>query len=192
MMANISRFAIFIALLIGMTGCTVEPSKVAQYPQFPAPQSVPPKPDLIETNYTAIDTMVARIRPLLPAESKMIVATVVNINSLENTSTLGRVISEHVLGRLSQSGYGVIELKIRNQVYMKRDEGEFLLTREIRDLARTHNAQALVVGTYAEASDRLFISLKVIDVFGSRIIGAVDYSIDKDSVVRSLLSKNGV
>lgn len=192
MMANISRFAIIIAFLVGMSGCAVEPSKVAQYPQFPTPQAAPPKPDLIETNYNAIDTMVARIRPLLPAEGKMIVATVVNINSLENTSTLGRVISEHVLGRLSQSGYGVIELKIRNQVYMKRDEGEFLLTREIRDLARTHNAQALVVGTYAEASDRLFISLKVIEVFGSRIIGAVDYSIDKDSVVRSLLSKNGV
>lgn len=191
-MAYFSRSAIFFVFLACLSGCAAEHTKVAQYPQFPTPQAAPPKPDLIETNYNAIDMLVSRIRPSLPADGKMIVATVVNINSLENTSTLGRVISEHVLGRLSQSGYGVIELKIRNQVYMKRDEGEFLLTREIRDLARTHNAQALVVGTYAEASDRLFISLKVIEVSGSRIIGAVDYSIDKDSVIRSLLSKNGV
>lgn len=192
MKTSIRQLAISFALVVSITGCAVEKTKVAQYPQFPARQAQPPKPDLIETNYNAIDTLVSRVRPSLPVEGKMIVATVVNINALESTTTLGRVISEHVLGRLSQSGYGVIELKVRDQVYMKRNEGEFLLTREIRDLARTHNAQALVVGTYAEASDRLFISLKVIDIFDSRIIGAVDYSIDKDEVVRSLLSRSGV
>lgn len=153
-------------------------------PSFPGKGE---KMDLIGTNYRAIDALLAQIRPSLPTSAPMIVATVVNLNYLESASPLGRVISEHVLGRFAQSGYGVIEIKIRHQVYMRRHEGEFLLTREIRELAKSHHAQALVVGTYAEAADRVFVSLKVVEADGSRILAAVDYSIAKDDVVRSLL-----
>ncbi|MDI3514316.1 MAG: hypothetical protein PWP40_1545 [Rhodocyclaceae bacterium] len=45
----------------------------------------------------------------------------------------------------------MIEMKFRNNVYMARDQGEPMLTREIRDLANSHNAQAVVVGTYAQS-----------------------------------------
>jgi TolB-like protein len=192
MSSPICRLAIFFVYCVCATACAREPYTLVKLAPDPVYQATTPNFELIDANYKAVDLLVSRVRPSLPPEAPMIVATIVNINALENSSTLGRVISEHVLGRLAQSGYGVIELKIRDQIYMKRHEGEFLLTREIRDLARSHHAKALVVGTYAEASDRVFISIKVIEVDGSRIIGAVDYAIEKDGVIRSLLAKNGL
>lgn len=186
----VARYIFVLACGLGICGCAQEAytlKKGPTEPQFATTMRL----DLIATNYRAIDALVGQIRPALPTNAPVIVSTVVNLNHLESASPLGRVISEHVLGRFAQSGYGVIELKVRNQLYMKRHEGEFLLTREIKELARSHNAQALVIGTYVEASDRVFVSLKVIEAEGSRIIGAVDYAIIKDEVVRSLLARNG-
>ena len=191
-MHSIRRIAIFVVACIAcifLGACARQPYKLVKLPPDPVVRGVT-APDLIASNYKAVDLLVSNVQNLLPMDAPVIVSTVVDINAFEKSSTLGRVISEHVLGRLAQSGYGVIELKVRNQVYMKRNDGEFLLTREIRDLARSHNAQALVVGTYAEASDRIFVSLKMIEAEGSRVIGAVDYSVDKDSVVRSLLGRS--
>jgi TolB-like protein len=188
-MVSICRLSLFFAICVCATACTRQTFSMT--PSDPVYLSTTQNSGLIDVNYQAIDALVSRARPLLSPDVPVIVATIVNINALENTSTLGRVISEHILGRLSQAGYGVIELKVRDQVYLKRHEGEFVLTREVRDLARNHNVQAMVVGTYAEAFDRIFVSIKIVEVDGSRILGAVDYVINKDSVVRSLLGKPG-
>jgi TolB-like protein len=184
-MINFFRINLAMAVFILLSGCAIESYTLKKSPNEYVP--VPPRLDLIGTNYKAIDQLISQVNVSLPTGSKIIVSSVVNINQLENVAPLGRVISEHVLGRFAQFGYGVIELKIRNQIYMKRHEGELLLTREIRELVRAQNAHAFIVGTYAEASDRVFVSLKVIEADGSRILGAVDYSIEKNAVVKSLL-----
>ena len=187
-MMNLIKINFAAVIFILLSGCSLEPYtlKKSSYEYVPAP----PKLDLIGSNYKAIDHLISQVNVSLPAGTQIIVSSVVNINQLENVASLGRVISEHVLGRFAQSGYGVIELKVRNQIYMKRHEGELLLTREIRELARAHNAHAFIVGTYAEASDRVFVSLKIIEADGSRILGAVDYSLEKNSVVKSLLGNS--
>ena len=89
-------------------------------------------------NYGAVAELLKRY-PAAPATASnfsnsggnapFIVATLVNIDQLEQSSTLGRLISEQVASRMTQMGYGVLELKVRNGIYMKRNEGELLLTR---------------------------------------------------------------
>lgn len=117
----------------------------------------------------------------------LIVATLVNIDQLEQSSTLGRLISEQLSSRLAQMGYGVVELKVRNGVYMKRNEGEFMLTREIKEVASAHRAQAIVVGTYAESAMLIYVSLKLVDPARSMILAAYDYALPMDRQIRSLL-----
>ena len=89
--------------------------------------------------------------------------------------------------RFVQGGYRVIEVKLRSQIYMKRNEGELILTREVRDIARQHNARAIVAGTYAESADRVFVNMKVVELDSNVVLGAVDYQLDRDALVRSLL-----
>ena len=118
-----------------------------------------------------------------------IVATLVNIDQLEQSSTLGRLISEQVASRMTQLGYGVLELKVRNGIYMKRNEGELLLTREIKEVATTHNAQAVVVGTYAESSSLIYVNLKIVNPATSVVIAAYDYALPLDKQIQSLIRK---
>ena len=118
-----------------------------------------------------------------------VVATLVNIDQLEQSSTLGRLISEQVASRMTQMGYSVLELKIRSGVYMKRNEGELLLTREIKEVASTHNAQAVVVGTYAESATLVHVNLKIVNPATSVILAAYDYALPLDKQIASLIRR---
>lgn len=149
-------------------------------------------------NYNAVAELMKRY-PANPAVSSnnldggtnapFIVATLVNIDQLEQSSTLGRLISEQVASRMSQLGYGVLELKVRNGVYMKRNEGELLLTREIKEVASTHHAQAVIVGTYAESSTMVYVNLKVVNPATNIILAAYDYALPLDKQIHSLIRK---
>lgn len=141
-------------------------------------------------NYTAVAELMKRYPVAVPpSNAPFIVATLVNIDQLEQSSTLGRLISEQVASRMTQLGHGVLELKVRNGIYMKRNEGELLLTREIKEVATTHNAQAVVVGTYAESSSLVYVNLKIVNPVSSVVLAAYDYALPNDKQIQSLIRK---
>ena len=148
-------------------------------------------------NYNAVAELIKRYPASSSASATntsannapFVVATLVNIDQLEQSSTLGRLISEQVASRMTQMGYSVLELKIRSGVYMKRNEGELLLTREIKEVASTHNAQAVVVGTYAESATLVHVNLKIVNPATSVILAAYDYALPLDKQIASLIRR---
>jgi TolB-like protein len=168
-----------------MTGCLSDPRKGAAAPM---PMYTPKPPaDITKLSYGAADKLISQLGGVLTNEHPIIVATLVNINDLENSSPLGRLVSEQVASRFAQGGFRIIELKLRNKIYMKRSEGELLLTREVRDIAKQHKARAIIAGTYTESAKQVFVNLKLIDLETTLVTAAVDYVLDKDETVRSLL-----
>lgn len=132
---------------------------------------------VISANYGAADALISIARPALDVNRPIIIATLVDIDDLERSSTLGRYVSESVSARFTQSGYKMVEMKFQNAVYMKKGEGELMLTRQIREIATSHQAQAVVVGTYSRASSTVFINLKVVRPESNIVIAAQDYSV---------------
>lgn len=141
----------------------------------------------VAANYKAADTLLTQLSGRLLAEKPLIMATVVNIDALDQTSTLGRLVSEQISTRLSQGGLKMVEMKLRNNVYLKRNQGELMLTREIGEVAQNHNAQAVVVGSYAETSDMVFINIKVVQPQNNFVLAGHDYVLAKEGIVRSML-----
>lgn len=142
---------------------------------------------LIPANYKAADALLAQVAPVLNASQPLIIATVVNIDNLDQSSTLGRLTSEHVSARFTKAGYRMIELKYRNSVYVKRSQGELMLTREIKDLAQSHDAQAVIVGTYGQSDEYVFVNLKVIQPATNVVLAAQDYVLPLDSLTKAML-----
>jgi TolB-like protein len=159
-----------------------------------APQQFTPSPraqptDLIKTSYGAADALISQInKTLSPEESAFITATLVNINRLDESSPLGRLISEHLSARFTQTGYRIVETKLRTQIYLKRDTGELALSREIREIAKKHSVRAIISGTYTESLNRVFVSLKIIEIEKNVVMAAFDYVLEKDALVKSLLN----
>ncbi|WP_172599981.1 FlgO family outer membrane protein [Sulfuricystis multivorans] len=142
---------------------------------------------LIPANYKAAEALLAQANPVLTNTQPLIIATVVNIDNLDQSSTLGRLISEHVSARFTKAGYRMIELKYRNSVYVKRSQGELMLTREIKDLAQSHDAQAVIVGTYGQSDEFVFVNLKVIQPATNIVLAVQDYVLPLDNSTKALL-----
>ncbi len=146
--------------------------------------------ELVATNYRAADALLNQLR-YQEISGPTLVATLVNIDMLDRSSTLGRLVSEQVAARFAQQGRAMIELKLRHAMYMRRSEGELALNREITEAARQHNAQAILLGSYGLSGDMVFINLKVVQPGSSLVLAAYDYALPLNREVRSLLGLPG-
>lgn len=145
-----------------------------------------PRTSIITANHAAVD-MLLQTAPL-DREHAVLVATLVNVDRLNESSRLGRIFSEQIAGRLVQHGYPVTELKLRDSVAMQREQGEMLLSRELREVSRAHDAQAVVVGTYAVSATILYVSIKLVKPDGNMVVAAHNYAVPMDDNVRALLA----
>jgi TolB-like protein len=141
----------------------------------------------INSNYNAADILINNAAKKMPKGSSVIMATVVNIDSIETSSTLGRVISEQVTTRFVDASMEMIELKFRDSIYVKQNEGELALTREISKIAKERNANAVIVGTYAVSDSDVYVNLRVVDPVTNVSIAATDYVLPLNDDMRIML-----
>ena len=145
--------------------------------------------EFTQANYSAVDKLVAMTAIPVDKNLPVLIATVVNLDSLDQSSRFGRLISEQIATRMTQRGFNVVEMKLRNNVYIRQGAGELLLSRDVRDLSKTYNAQMVVVGNYAVAAGYAYMTLKTVAVADNRIIGAVNYLMPLTDNNRALLAQ---
>lgn len=145
--------------------------------------------NLINANHNAVDYLLAKLPVELSKDSPILIASFVSLDDLSESSTFGRVVSEQIASRFKQRDYNTIELKLRTKVFIRKGEGEFLLSRELSDISNKHRAQAVVVGTYAVASTKVYVTVRVIKVVDSQILSSYDYAIPIDRDVFKMLLK---
>ena len=141
--------------------------------------------NLVEANERAADALL--LDAPLDARQPVLVATLVNVDRLTESSRLGRIFAEQIAGRLAQRGLRVTEVKLRDNLLLQPGQGELLLPREVREVSQAQDAQAVVVGTYAVSATRVYISLKLVNPVGNTAVAAHNYAVPMDEDVRALL-----
>jgi TolB-like protein len=127
----------------------------------------------------------------------VLVGTINDVDYLETSTTFGRVIQEQVMTRLTQRGFNVSELKLRNSLNIKQglldsmEGGEFMLSRDVEALRTEHRAGAVITGTYAVAGEEVMVNMKLIDVSTGKVMGATDFSVTLDRNTRRLVQTTG-
>ena len=140
----------------------------------------------LSSNQAAADALWANLQQL--STQRVLVATLVSVDRLQESSRLGRLISEQIAGRLVQNGVPVVEVRLRQQLQLHHDQGPLLLSRQLQEVSASQQAQIVVLGTYAVANSVVYISLKAIQPEGNVMIAAHDYSLPLDQEVRRLLA----
>ncbi len=141
----------------------------------------------INHNHSAAQKLVDNAKGRLDKGKPLIVASFVNINALSESSSLGRSISQQFATIFTNNGYRVIELLLRKDIYIREDSGEFLLSRELKNISHHHQAQAVIVGTYAVGETRVYVTSKVINADTGIVLSAHDYSLPIDKDTKALL-----
>ncbi|OHB56469.1 MAG: hypothetical protein A2173_02740 [Planctomycetes bacterium RBG_13_44_8b] len=140
-------------------------------------------------NYKAAEYLIGKLPKDMLKDSPLLVASFVNVDNLSESSTFGRMISEQISSRFKQLGYTSIEMKLRTTIFIKEGSGEFLLSRELSDISSKHNANAMVVGTYAIASDRVYLTVRIVNAADSVILASYDYNVPMTRDVFKMLLK---
>lgn len=176
MKKNLLATAIVIAGL-SLAGCTDTHSTRPQISDT----------NLIATNHSAAENLLALSSTKLSKSQPVLVASFVDVDNLESSSTFGRITSEQVASKLSQSGYPVIEMKLRNNVFIKEQSGEFILSRELVNLSTEHDAQAVLAGTYAVGTNSVWVTSKLIRTTDGVILSSYDYVLPMGPDTKTLL-----
>jgi TolB-like protein len=147
--------------------------------------------NLVMVGYSIADKLGDNAAQTLGPSDTLIVASFVNVNNLEESSSFGRIIAEQIASRFAQRGQRVIELKLRqNSIFISEGKGEFMLSRDLREISRTHNASAVVVGTYADGGDRMYVSARIVRPTDNIIISAWDYGIPMGTNTMNIVLRN--
>lgn len=168
-------FLTIAIVLIGIAGCETTPSRKKLSDA-----------DIISTSHKAAVELMKRGGNA--GSGIIIVASFANINDLENSSSLGRIISQQFASAFTSNGYEVVEMLLRNNVYIASGKGEFLLSRQIQNLSSQHNASAVVVGVYAVGKDNVYVTSKMIRASDNIVLASHDFTLplgpDTSSLVR--------
>lgn len=99
---------------------------------------------------SAVDSMLSSCTVYIDNQKPLIVASLVSIDDMKKSSTLGRMSSEIIAGRLAQQGFKVQEVKMsQSDIFVSEEEGEMILSRNLHQIGKKHDVQGFVVGTYA-------------------------------------------
>lgn len=171
-------WGVLLALVVLLSGCA--PSQPAYYQDT--------KIDLVAHLQDASkrllgDTLyLARDKPILTT-------TLVNIDNLQQSSTFGRQATEIFGSEISRAGVPVIELKLRDTIFIQEGTGELGLSRELRHLFQSHDAQAVLVGTYAVGGNTLYVNVRLIQTTDNIILRAHNFSLPLNRDLRFLLTQ---
>jgi len=128
-----------------------------------APDKIPRDADLIAVAYAATDSLLQSLSTPLLRDEGIIVSTLVDLNQLHHSSALGRLLSEHIAARLTQQAYTVLEVRLQHDLLYREQDGEFVLSRLVEDLRKTHPVANLVLGTYSIAEDKIYLNIKLVN-----------------------------
>lgn len=176
-----SKAIIALCLMMLLAGCTTLGNNA---------QPQEPKPDLSELAHEAALQMVTN-NPDLTRYSPMIAATFVSIDNLSQSSTFGRISSEIMASALAQQGMQVREVKMRDSMFIEESVGELILSRQVQRLSSQHNARSILMGTYAQGQDYLYVSARVVRAGDAMVLGSADFQLPLDNNMRSLLEAQG-
>ena len=148
--------------------------------------AVEPPPSLSELAHQAAEEMVSH-HPDILRYSPMIAATFVDIDNLDSSSTLGRISSEIMASALVRQGMQLREVKMRDSLFIEESVGELILSRQLHRASAHIGARSILMGTYAEGEDYLYVSTRLVRSTDALVLGSADFQIRLDNNIRSLL-----
>jgi hypothetical protein len=123
--------------------------------------------------------------------SGILSTSLVRMDTLDDNTAFGRLAAQQIASRVAQHGFLVLDIRLTDAMIVNKN-GEFMLSRDLgRILSRDYNAFAVLVGTYAYASDKIYVSARVLRLVDGAVIGAYEYYLPLDADTAFLLGSQG-
>ncbi len=175
------KSALSVLALLALTGCSSVSNE-----KFTAG-----KDGMTEATYKAAEALVeqANAKNVISQKTPLLVGTFSGLENVEKSTNLGRVVSEQFTTRLVQLGYNIQEVKLRDKIALKT-EGEYVLSRDPKEVSKNFNAAALITGTYAQGKDGVLFNARLVSASDNRVIAAQDFVLPYEGDVVNLMKED--
>ncbi len=126
------------------------------------------------------------------AAGPVAVATFVDLDNLYGTSTFGRVLGEQMISELAMKGYNVREIRQSEALQIMYDQGEFGLSRDLKQLRQAQDLSGIIVGTYTVSPVRIYVNARLIDPNSALVLSAASVEMPKTQEIAKMLRNNSL
>lgn len=163
----LSSKALLLALTLGLGASLTSPSVHARDRHAPQPVQ-------IATAHAAGELGEQLYRRAYPARS-VLVLSAQNLDDLNRSEGLGRLVGELVQSTLVNQGYRVKEVRLRDSIRIS-GEGEQGLSRDLARLASEHAAEVVIVSTYSRSNRTAYVTVKAVRVADGLILASKSFT----------------
>ena len=103
------------------------------------------------------------------SDSRIAIASFVNINNLGETNKLGMELAENMMHEMHVRGFGVVDFKTRGALKVKPN-GDFVFSRDINELRKEYNIHYFLSGTIARNADGVVINARIVQADTSLVV----------------------
>ncbi len=136
---------------------------------------------IMEANQQAGMELLTQLDERHPYDLPLLLTTFVNLDNLEETSSLGRIIPQQMGTGLTRHGYQVVDVRLRKDTLLvSENRGELALSRRIEEIAGDEQTYSVLTGTYSVAYGQVFVNAKVLRSSDKVTLAAVDYALPLD------------
>ncbi|MDM8545506.1 FlgO family outer membrane protein [Candidatus Venteria ishoeyi] len=132
------------------------------YPDPHMTANLPTDEDLIVVMGKAAEALLKNLSEPLQTDQRLLVTSIADLNHLEKSTALGRLLGEQLAAQLTVRGYQVIDPRTREDLSVQHKSGEFILSRNLERISREHSVYGIATGTYSVAAQSVYITLKLI------------------------------
>lgn len=169
-----------------LSGCMGQ-SKAETYPLVSQPMVQKKVQDIGGVAYAHADAMIENLGNRLPQRHLILPTSFVDQNDLATTSALGRRLAIQMASRFTQRGFSVLEIKLRNNIFIREGGGEFMLSRNLENINQNHNVKSALVGSYAVSQNRIEVHAQLIRIKDQVALTSTDFALPLNSNTRALL-----
>lgn len=188
------RFLLFLTLCFFAAGvlggcATTDDDTQTSIPQSPADKQLHIAQVFQQKNTLVAENILAQLAPRMPRQTRIISTAFVDLENFEKSTPLGRLVPAQIADHLTQAGYTVEEYRLRKTIGIRKQEGEFILTRDsARMLADTFQAEAVLLGNYLVDQDTLFLSVRIVRLDTRAVVAAHHYTLPNRALMHRLLA----
>lgn len=143
--------------------------------------------DRLGARYLAY-TIKGQLRHREVVNQPIVVTTFVDLNNLDKSSVFGRVLAEKLLTELHQAGFTVSEIRKGRDIYMRKELGEIILSRDLKEAPGQTRARAILAGTYVATEGAIIVNARLIDTNSPLILSSCSYNLKMNKELEKLLT----
>lgn len=186
---SLAVLPVLLLAVLALAGC-----QSTQNPQ-PLPHSrlidPPETTGMLSANTYAGDAIANILLKRMSSGRSILTASLVEMDKMEQSSPFGRFAMQQIGSRVAQHGFKVVDVHLMEAMIINNN-GDFMLSRDIcKILADKYDAYAVILGVYAHAGDKLYVSVRALRLSDATVLAAYEYYLPANADSSYLLTDGG-